>query len=181
MKIRFSGFGGQGIVMAGLITGGAAVIEGRNAVQTQSYGSASRGGSCKSDVYVSKSDIHELEFHEPDILVTFSQEAYSKYAGDLPKGGRLFLDSDMVTPDREFDRLYAIQATEIAYKQFERKIIANLVMLGFVTGVAEPVSKEAMMESIRRRVPKGTEEMNLEAFEAGYTRGAEAGKGEGGP
>ncbi len=75
MKIRFSGFGGQGVILAGVIYGHAATLDGKNAVQTQSYGSASRGGACKCDVIISENDIHELNFPKSNILVSLSQQA----------------------------------------------------------------------------------------------------------
>ncbi len=58
MNIRFSGFGGQGIVLAGFIFGNAAVMDGKNAIQNQSYGSEARGGACRSDVIIQKDEIN---------------------------------------------------------------------------------------------------------------------------
>lgn len=171
MKLRFSGFGGQGIVMAAYIVGSAAVLDNNNAIQTQSYGSASRGGACKSDVIISQGEIYELEFHDPDILVIMSQEAYTKYIPELSVDSLLFIDQDLVKPDGEHQNLYKIRATELAYKKFKRKIVGNLVMLGYLTAIAEPVSKKAMQDSIKQRVPKGTEKLNLDAFEEGYKLG----------
>ncbi|MFP4081574.1 MAG: 2-oxoacid:acceptor oxidoreductase family protein [Candidatus Aminicenantes bacterium] len=172
MNIRFSGFGGQGIVMAGYIMGCAAVLDGKNSLQTQSYGSASRGGACKSDVIISDDEIYELEFSRTDILVVMSQPAYAMYIKTLNKQGLLFIDPDLVKPDQKHDRLHSIKATETAYKKFGSKIVGNMVMLGLVTAIAEPASKKSMQESIRQRVPKGTEKLNLDAFEEGYRQGA---------
>lgn len=76
MNVRFSGFGGQGIILAGVIYGHAATLDGKNAVQTPSYGRASRGGACKCDVIISDEQIYELEFPEPDVLIALSQQAY---------------------------------------------------------------------------------------------------------
>jgi 2-oxoglutarate ferredoxin oxidoreductase subunit gamma len=157
--------------MAGYITGSAAVLDGNNAIQTQSYGSASRGGACKSDVIVSDGDIYELEFHDPDILVSISQEAYNMYADELGPDTILIIDPDLVNIDKKNKNTYEITATEIAYKKFKRKIVSNLVLLGYLTAIAGPVSKKAMQESIKQRVPKGTEKMNLDAFEEGYKLG----------
>jgi len=76
LSIRFSGFGGQGIVLAGVIYGEAAVADGLNAVQTQSYGSASRGGASKCDLIISREKIYELESSQIDVLISKSQDAY---------------------------------------------------------------------------------------------------------
>lgn len=174
MNIRFSGFGGQGIILFGVIFGHAVTIDGKNAVQTQSYGSASRGGACKCDVIVSDDQIYELEFPQPDILIALSQQAYDKYAPQLKKEGTLIIEKDLVRVKKGHPRIYSISATDIAYKKFGRKIMANMVVLGYMTGLLGHVSKTAAKKAIREHVPQETEKMNIKAFEEGYRLGAEA-------
>jgi 2-oxoglutarate ferredoxin oxidoreductase subunit gamma len=99
MNIRFSGFGGQGIVLSGFIMGNAAINEGKNAIQNQSYGSESRGGACRSDVIISDKTINELSPPEVDVLVSMSHSAFEKYLPMLKKGGTLIIDSDLVFPE----------------------------------------------------------------------------------
>ena len=96
LSIRFSGFGGQGIVLAGVVFGEAAVTDNLNAVQTQSYGRASRGGASKCDLIISKEKIYELELHTLDVLISFSQNAYETYFSHLKKNGVLIIDEDLV-------------------------------------------------------------------------------------
>lgn len=177
MNIRFSGFGGQGIVLSGFILGNAALKDGNNAIQTQSYGSESRGGACRSDVIISKKKINELSPPEIDVLVSMSHSAYEKYLSVLKKGGTLIIDSDLVFPEdvRNF-KFYGIPATDIAYKKFGRKIIGNMVMIGYVTAITKVVSKKAAKDSIKSNVPKGTEDLNIKAFEEGYKMGQKEGK-----
>ena len=100
MNIRFSGFGGQGIVLAGFILGNAAVIDGKNAIQTQSYGSEARGGACRSDVIISKQNINELSPPDIDVLVSMSHSAFEKYFPSLKKNGTLIIDIDLVFPKK---------------------------------------------------------------------------------
>jgi 2-oxoglutarate ferredoxin oxidoreductase subunit gamma len=171
MNVRFCGFGGQGIVMAGYITGSAAVRDGKLAVQNQSYGSESRGGACKSDVAISKEEIYELESEEADLLVAMSQQAYEKYIKTLRKGGILVFDEDLVTPEKTGHKQYKIKATDLAHKKFGREIVANMIMLGYITSITEIISKNAMLPTILDNVPKGTEKMNKEAFELGIRLG----------
>jgi 2-oxoglutarate ferredoxin oxidoreductase subunit gamma len=176
MNIRFSGFGGQGIVLSGFIMGNAAINEGKNAIQNQSYGSESRGGACRSDVIISDKTINELSPPEVDVLVSMSHSAFEKYLPMLKKGGTLIIDSDLVFPEdvKKF-KFYDISATDIAYKKFGRKIIGNMVMIGYVTAITKIVSKKAAMESIKNNVPKGTEDLNLKAFSEGYRLGQKEG------
>lgn len=177
MNIRFSGFGGQGIVLSGFIMGNAAINEGKNAIQNQSYGSESRGGACRSDVIISDRNINELSPPEVDVLVSMSHSAFEKYVPMLKKGGTLIIDSDLVFPEdvKKF-KFYGIPATDIAYKKFGRKIIGNMVMIGYVTSITKIVSKKAVKDSIKSNVPKGTESLNSKAFEEGFKVGQKEGR-----
>jgi 2-oxoglutarate ferredoxin oxidoreductase subunit gamma len=177
MNIRFSGFGGQGIVLSGFIMGNAAINEGKNAIQNQSYGSESRGGACRSDVIISDRNINELSPPEVDVLVSMSHSAFEKYIPMLKSGGTLIIDTDLVFPENvEKFKYYGLPATDIAYKKFGRKIIGNMVMIGYVTAITKIVSKKAVKDSIKNNVPKGTEDLNLKAFEEGYKMGLAEGK-----
>jgi len=97
MDVRFAGFGGQGIILAGIVLGKAvAVCDERNATQVQSYGPESRGGSCRSEVVVSDEQIDYPSIIEADVLVAMSQEAADKFVGNVKKGGLVIIDSMLV-------------------------------------------------------------------------------------
>lgn len=171
MIIRFAGFGGQGIVLSSYILGQSAVFDGRKAIQNQSYGSESRGGECRGDVIISDDDIYELEPFENDVLVAMTQPAYDKFIPMLKPGGTLILDKDLVVTDRKLDpkgiTKYGISATDIAFKQFGRKIIANMLILGYMNTLLGLVGAEALEKAIIQNVPKGTEKLNLDAMREG--------------
>ena len=172
-EIRLTGFGGQGIILSGYIVGKAAAIhDGKQATFTQSYGPESRGGACSAQVIISDEPISYPHLTDPAILVVMSQAAYSKYAPDLREGALLIIDEDLVETDEIAGdvRLLSVPATRLA-EELGRKIVANIVMLGFFAAVTDVVSVEAMQEAVRTSVPKGTEELNLEAFQKGYEYG----------
>ncbi len=172
MIIRFSGFGGQGIVLSGYIFGVAAVLDGKKALQTQSYGSESRGGGCRSDVIISEAEIYELAPPRLDVLIALSQAAYDVYLPALKENGTLILEDDLVVASNgASSRTFRIKATDIAHKKFGRKIMANMVMLGFVCAIIPVVSRDSLEQAILSNVPKGTEAMNQQAFEEGYRIG----------
>ncbi|MGB9778214.1 MAG: hypothetical protein C0193_02285 [Candidatus Bathyarchaeota archaeon] len=173
IEIRFAGFGGQGIIKSGIITATAACIySGKNAVQTQSYGPESRGGACKSEVVISEEEIDFPKVVEPEILVVMSQHAYNEYAENVKTGGTIILDPDMVPHEKEIKnvKIFKVPATKIA-EELGRKIVANIAMLGAFVAITGVLDKEAVKESIKVNVPKGTEELNLKAFEKGYEYG----------
>jgi len=173
LEIRFAGFGGQGIIKSGIITAAAACIHGgKDAVQTQSYGPESRGGACKSEVVISEEEIDFPKVVEPDILVLMSQHAYNDYADDVKSGGVIILDPDMIPREKEMKnvKVFRVPATKIA-EELGRKIVANIVMLGAFVAITRALDENALKESIRENIPKGTEELNLAAFQKGYDYG----------
>jgi len=172
-EVRFAGFGGQGIIKSGIIVASAACIHGgKNAVQTQSYGPESRGGACKSEVVISGEDIDFPKVVEPDVLVVMSQHAYNDYSGDVKAGGIVIMDPDMIPSEKELEgvKVYKVPATKIA-EQLGRRIVANIVMLGAFVAITRLLDTNAIKEAIKENIPKGTEELNLAAFEKGYEFG----------
>ena len=173
MIVRLAGFGGQGIVMAGYILGHAGILDGHNALQTQSYGSESRGGVCKSDVIITDGEIMELAPSELDVLVVMSQPALEKYRPNLKKGGILVYDSDLVKPANGGIHAFGLPATDIARKAFGRDVAANVVMLGCLAALTGVARRESLRQAISEAVPPKTVDMNLTAFEDGLKRGAD--------
>jgi 2-oxoglutarate ferredoxin oxidoreductase subunit gamma len=171
MIIRFVGFGGQGIVLSSYIMGQAAVFDGQKALQNQSYGSESRGGETRGDVIISDGDIYELEATKYDLLVAMTQAGYDKFISSLKPEGTLIIDKDLVISDSKHEpeniSKHAISATEIASKKFNRKIIANMIVLGYLNTILNLVSESALSKAIEKNVPAGTEELNLEAMQEG--------------
>ncbi len=173
LEIRIAGFGGQGIIKSGIIAATAACIySGKNAVQTQSYGPESRGGACKSEVVISEEEIDYPKVVEPDILLVMSQHAYSQYAEGVKPNGTIIMDPDMIPYEKELMnvKVFRVPATKIA-EELGKKIVANIVMLGAFTAITNTLDKNAVIESIKTNVPKGTEELNMKAFEKGYEFG----------
>ncbi len=96
MKIRFAGFGGQGVVLCGVVFGQAAMYDGLRSLQTQSYGSASRGGLTRSDVCIEDGEIYDLIYDEIDALVALSQQSYDRFRTELTEDAKILYESDMV-------------------------------------------------------------------------------------
>jgi 2-oxoglutarate ferredoxin oxidoreductase subunit gamma len=175
IEIRLSGFGGQGIILAGYILGKAAALyDHKHAMMTQNYGPESRGGACSAQVIVADAPVSYPHLTTPHVVVAMSQEAYTKYAGELAEGGLLIVDEDLVRPNGDSRpsgvRLYGIPSTRIA-EDMGRKMIANIVMLGCLAALDQTVSPDALRQAVRESVPKGTEDLNLQAFERGYEHG----------
>ena len=179
-RIKITGFGGQGVVLAGIILGRAACLhDGKNAAQTQSYDPEASGGAARSEVVISEAEIDYPKVERADILVAMSQEALNRHLGTLKDSGILLIDDGLVkeVPEDVRASLYRIPATRVASEDLGRRIVANMVMLGAIVGVARVVSEEALKAAVEESVPRGTEELNIAAVERGLSLVRAATKG----
>jgi 2-oxoglutarate ferredoxin oxidoreductase subunit gamma len=167
-EVRISGLGGQGVVLAGQILGKAAAYNGKNVVQTQSYGAEARGSIAKSEVIISDGKIGFPMIRRCDILVAMNQEALDRDLKDLKEDGVLIVDSTYVKKIPETKaKIFKIPATEHAEKTFGDKIYANLLMLGTLTKMTSIVSEKAMKKAIQDAVAKNIVNINKEAYKKG--------------
>ncbi len=170
VEVRFSGSGGQGIILAGVILAEAAAIyDNKNAVQSQSYGPEARGGASKSEVIISDGEIDYPKATHIDILLALTQVACDKYVPDIKKGGVLIVDCHEVQtiPKGDFT-VYSLPVFELAQEKIGKRIVANIIALGVVVGLTGVVSRKAIEEAVLGRIPRGTEELNLRALQVGF-------------
>ncbi len=173
-EIRFSGSGGQGMILAGIIMAEAASIyEDKNAVQSQSYGPESRGGASKAEVIISSQPIDYPKSTSIDCMLAMTQEACTKYHKDVKAGGILLVDSDEVKtmPKGDF-RLLSFPIIETARKELGKTIVANIISLGMITELTGIVSRESIEKSVLSRVPAAFLELNKKALAIGFERAA---------
>ena len=167
-EIRFGGSGGQGVVFAALVLGRAAVLDGKNVLQTQVYGAEARGSLTKSEVIISEDQIGFPAVRKSDILVTMSQEAMNELLKDLRETGTLLVDGTSV---KEIPltgaRVVRFSATETAKRLFGDGLYANMIMLGALLQVSRLVAAESAEEAIRESTAGKNLERNLKAFRDG--------------
>ena len=167
-EIRMGGSGGQGVVLAAQILGKAAVLDGKNALQTQAYGAEARGSLAKSEVIISDGKIGFPAVRKCDILVAMNQESLNNLIKDLKEDGILIVDSTNVNsiPETKAKTL-KIPITETAKKTFKETIYANMIMLGTLAKTTGIVSSDALEKTIRENVSEKTVETNVNAFKKG--------------
>jgi 2-oxoglutarate ferredoxin oxidoreductase subunit gamma len=171
-EIRFSGAGGQGLITAGIILAEAAsIIEGKNAVQSQSYGPEARGGASKSEVIISDGPIDYPKATIVDACLAMTQEAADKYANGIKPGGVLLLDSDFAprAPEGDF-KIYKMPIMRTAKDEIGREIVANVVALGAMIALTDVVSRESGLKAVLSKVPKAFLELNEKAYNAGFEK-----------
>ena len=165
-ELRLSGSGGQGLILAGVILAEAALIDGKRAVQSQSYGPEARGGSSKAEVIISDDEIDFVKVQKCDMLLCLTQAAYDKYGKDFTRV--LIVDKSLNVKYPEPEKVVRIPILDTAMEKLGKPMVANIVALGAVNGVMKLVSKESLTNAVISSVPKGTEDLNKRALESGY-------------
>lgn len=177
-EVRMGGFGGQGIVTMAVVLGETvSLIEGKECVQTQSYGPEARGGASKSEVVIS--DDKEVDYPKviaPDVFIVLSRAAYLSYKNDLKENGTLIVDEDLVEIEGDLPKgvkIYKIRATHIADNEVGSKLATNVVMLGAFSAITGEVTLDGLRERVAQRWPR-FKDTNLKALELGYEAGKKA-------
>lgn len=174
-KIRLSGSGGQGVIKAAVMLAEAALVEGRNATQSQVYGPESRGGATRAEVNISDGPILFPKVENPGILLCMSPESFEKFGEDIAPGGTLILDGD-VGEGTKGVKNYRIPITDTC-RDLDPKgsdLSANVVALGVLNGMFDFVSRDAIVESLYRNFKKKVAELNWKFYDAGYELGKNA-------
>jgi len=169
--VRLSGRGGQGILLASVILSEAAMNDGLNVVQTQSYGPQARLGASKGELVLSRQEISFPEVETPDLVVCLSRDAYVKYGEELSPEGIRLVDETVLLEETVEDALI-LPIIQTA-KEAGDAIIANIVALGAVVELTKIVSKKSLKKAVQSRVKSAYLDLNLQALEQGYKLGAQ--------
>jgi 2-oxoglutarate ferredoxin oxidoreductase subunit gamma len=174
-QVRIGGVGGQGIVLAGRLLGkAAALFDGKEALCTQSYGPEARGGASRSDVIISNEPIDYPFVTQADILAVLFQEAYTRFRSRVSPDAAVIVDSVLVQPFDDETNVHRLPATQIA-EELGSRIVANIVMLGYLAGLTDVVRRESLETAIRSTVRKQHVDLDLRALDAGFARAVTGG------
>lgn len=165
-EIRLSGSGGQGVILAGIIIAEAAISMGQNAVQSQSYGPEARGGASKAEVIINEDEIFFTKVLKPSILLSLTQASYEKYSHDIISKGIVVLDDSIKYKETDCT-VYSLPILKTAREVLKKPMVANIVALGALTELISGLDQSAMENAIKARIPQGTEEINMRAFQEG--------------
>lgn len=166
-QIRIGGVGGQGIVLAGRLLGkAAALFDGKEAVCTQSYGPEARGGASRSDIIISDRPVDYPYVIEADVLAVLFQEAYTRFRSSVKPGAMLIINSGLVQPLDDEENVHSVPATQIA-DDLGNRMIANIVILGYLIGKTGVVSRESMEQAIRATLKQHQVDLDIKALDVG--------------
>jgi 2-oxoglutarate ferredoxin oxidoreductase subunit gamma len=174
-EIKFGGLGGQGVILGGIIVGKAAALyDNKFSCLTQAFGPEARGSACSAQVVVDSSPILYPYVHNPHLMVAMSQDAFNKFSPELRPDGTLLIEEDLVKVSGlpAGVKVYGVPATRYA-EELGRKMVLNIVMVGFFTAVTGIVSEKAAREAVADSVPPATIDLNMKAFDKGFKHGKE--------
>lgn len=176
VQVRISGFGGQGVVLAGMLLGQAGVFEGSFVSGSNSYGAQARGSGCRSEILLSDGPIDFPHVTTADVLISMSQSAFDVYHEEVrAQSGVIVYDQGQVKPKESRSvRLIGLPATERAIGKLGTKQVSNIILLGALVGATRIVSPNAVRRAIRLHVGERFNALNLQAFRLGVELGKKA-------
>lgn len=168
-EARFSAVGGQGIILAGgILAEAAAHFEGKYVVQSPTYTAQVRGGPTKIDVIIDDEEIIYPRTTAIDFFLALAQNSYNQFAKNLKVGCQVLIDPNLVhTVDEEKYKIHRIPIVEITKREMGRMVFTSAVSLGAMIELTKCVPVESVLAAIRKKVPNGTEEINIRAFNIG--------------
>jgi len=168
VQIQLSGSGGQGLILAGIILAAGAIRDGCHVAQTQVYGPEARGGASRAEVILGSAPIDYPHVEKPDIILALTQEACDKYVPTASSNALVIVDSLLVqtVPGTKADIL-KIPIIQTAKQNLGREMVANMVALGALNGVARLVTWPSLEAAVLEMVPPNTSDLNISALAAG--------------
>jgi 2-oxoglutarate ferredoxin oxidoreductase subunit gamma len=171
VEIRLGGLGGQGVILAGVLLGQAAVNDGLHAAGSNSYGAQARGSACKAEVIISPTPIDYPHVENADLLVAMSQGAYGAFGRRLSEEGEVFYDSGLLVLPEKGPKERGLDITAISLRELKNKQVANVIWVGVVAGAKGWFTRKALEEALREHVPERFFDLNLRALTLGLDLG----------
>jgi len=172
-RLVFSGSGGQGLISAAIILSETAVVyEGLEAVQSQSYGAAARGGATRSDVIISDETIDMPKVFQPNVLICLTQQAYNRFSSIIRPGGLLITDKRFVETTHKVDaRKVELPLYQAVMDSIGKPVVFNISVLGALLALKPLVKPDSIIKMLGRKFPAAFLGMNKQALELGYEVG----------
>ena len=177
-EMRLTGSGGQGVIMASVILAEAAIIQGKNAIQSQAYGPEARGGTSKAETIIGENELWYSKVNKPNFLLALTQEALNKYYRETSDDAIILMDSSIKMPEEFYvdgstdntnkeKRIYSLPILSTAKEEIGKPMTANIVAVGAINGLTHLFPEDVLQEAVKRHIPRGTEELNMRALAAG--------------
>ena len=169
-EIIISGFGGQGVLLAGTVLANAFMLEGKNVTWYPCYGAEMRGGTVNCEIVVSDTEVSSVHKQDTDYAIVLNQQSFDKFVKRVKKGGTIVANSTLVAETHPRDDIKYVFApmTKIANDLGTSKV-TNVVSLGVLASVCNIVTKEYLAKGVEKVLgakKKDLLPLNLKALDA---------------
>jgi len=177
--MRFTGVGGQGVLLAGEIFAAAKIKIGGYGQKTATYTSQVRGGPTVVDIILDDEEIFYPYANdgEIDFMLSVAQKSYDLFKDGVSDGGTIVIEPNLVTPtdeDRKRWNIIEIPIITIAKEEVGNVITQSVIALAIANHIMKAIDKEILKEVMLSKVPKKVHDINLKAYELGYKYAQEA-------
>lgn len=168
-QLRFTGSGGQGVILGTIIIAEAAFLDGKKVVQSQSYGPEARGGMCKAETIIDEKQINYTKVEIPTLLLSLTQISFNKYSKKISPDTIIVVDEEIDVPLRlrAKHEVLSLPIISSAKDVLKNPMAANIIAVGAVNEALKIASEKSLEEAVLNHIPKGTEELNVKAMRLG--------------
>ena len=171
--MRFTGVGGQGVLLAGEIFAAAKIKAGGYGLKTATYTSQVRGGPTVVDITLDDEEIFYPYANdgEIDFMLSVAQKSYDLFKNGVSEGGTIIIEPNLITPteeDKKRWKIYEIPIITIAKEEVGNVITQSVIALGIANRFMQPLEKEHLRSVMLSKVPAKVHALNTKAFDLGY-------------
>ena len=177
--MRFTGVGGQGVLLAGEIFAAAKIKTGGEGLKTATYTSQVRGGPTVVDIQLDDQEIYYPYANDGEIgfMLSVANVSYNSFKDGVQKGGTIVVDPNLVHPtdeDRKTWNIHEIPIITIAKEEVGNVITQSVVALAIANTMMKAIDKDVLIETMLSKVPAKVHEVNKIAYELGEKYAKEA-------
>ena len=177
--MRFTGVGGQGVLLAGEIFAAAKIKAGGHGLKTATYTSQVRGGATVVDITLDDEEIFYPYANdgEIDFMLSVAQVSYDLFKDGVAPGGTIVIEPNLVKAteeDRKTWNIIEIPIITIAKEEVGNVITQSVLALAIANNLLDALDKDILQSVMLSKVPKKVHEINIKAFELGYKYSNEA-------
>ncbi|MEA3353002.1 MAG: 2-oxoacid:acceptor oxidoreductase family protein [Campylobacterota bacterium] len=171
--MRFTGVGGQGVLLAGEIFAAAKIKAGGYGLKTATYTSQVRGGPTVVDITLDDDEIYYpyAKDGEIDFMLSVAQKSYDLFKDGVSKGGTIVIEPNLINPteeDRETWNIIEIPIITLAKEEVGNVITQSVIALGVANCLMDAIDKDLLEEVMLSKVPAKVHEINKQAYAIGY-------------
>ena len=170
--MRFTGVGGQGVLLAGEIFAAAKIKTGGFGLKTATYTSQVRGGPTVVDIQLDDKEIYYPYANEGDInfMLSVADVSYQSFKNGVKQGGTIVVEPNLVHPteeDRKTWNIVEIPIITIAKEEVGNVITQSVVALAIANTYMNAIDKQTLLDTMLSKVPAKVHDINLKAYDLG--------------